>query len=205
MNATKQTVFRERTAQVNRETHETRIRLSVNIDGAGKNEIRTGVGFLDHMLAQVALHGLLDLTVEAQGDLEVDAHHTVEDVALALGEAINKALGERGGIVRMASVSVPMDDSLAQVVVDFSGRPYTVFQAEWHSPAVGTLPTSLIEHFFASFATQARLTLHARVLYGKDDHHQAEALFKALGRALDAATRIDPRRAGALPTTKGVL
>jgi imidazoleglycerol-phosphate dehydratase len=194
-----------RTSQVERQTHETRISLSLNLDGAGEHDIHTGVGFLDHMLAQVAYHGLFDLKVAAQGDLEVDAHHTVEDVALALGEAFHQALGDRKGIVRMASVTVPMDDSLANVVIDLSGRPYTVFQAKWHSPNIGTLPTSLIGHFFESFAVQARCNLHARVLYGKDDHHQAEALFKALGRALDAATMIDPRRAGQIPSTKGTV
>ncbi len=194
-----------RTSQVERQTHETRISLSLNLDGAGQHDIHSGVGFLDHMLAQVAYHGLFDLKVTAQGDLEVDAHHTVEDVALALGEAFHQALGDRKGIVRMASVTVPMDDSLANVVIDLSGRPYTVFQAKWQSPNIGTLPTSLIGHFFESFAVQARCNLHARVHYGKDDHHQAEALFKALGRALDAATMIDPRRAGQIPSTKGTV
>jgi len=194
-----------RTSRIERQTRETRISLSLNLDGAGENDIRTGLGFLDHMLAQVAYHGLFDLKVEAQGDLEVDAHHTVEDVALALGEAFHQALGDRKGIVRMASVTVPMDDSLANVVIDLSGRPYTIFQAKWQNPSIGALPTSLIGHFFESFAVQARCNLHAQVLYGKDDHHQAEALFKALGRALDAATLIDPRRAGQIPSTKGLV
>jgi imidazoleglycerol-phosphate dehydratase len=194
-----------RSSQVDRQTHETRISLSLNLDGAGQHDIQTGIGFLDHMLAQLVYHGLFDLKVAAQGDLEVDAHHTVEDVALALGEAFHQALGDRKGIVRMASVTVPMDDSLANVVIDLSGRPYTVFQAKWQSPNIGALPTSLIGHFFESFAVQARCNLHARVLYGKDDHHQAEALFKALGRALDAATMIDPRRAGQIPSTKGTV
>jgi imidazoleglycerol-phosphate dehydratase len=194
-----------RTAQIERQTRETRISLSLNLDGAGEHDIQTGVGFLDHMLAQIAQHGLFDLKIEAQGDLQVDAHHTVEDVALVLGQAFQEALGDRKGIVRMASVAVPMDDSLASVIVDLSGRPYTVFQANWHGPNIGALPTSLIGHFFESFAIQARCNLHAQVLYGKDDHHQAEALFKALGRALDAATLIDPRRAGQVPSTKGVL
>jgi len=157
------------------------------------------------MLAQVAVHGLFDLQVEAQGDLEVDAHHTVEDVGLALGDAFSQALGDRKGIVRMASAAVPMDDSLAYVVIDLSGRPYTVFQVTWHGPNIGVLPTSLIEHFFESFAVTARCNLHALVLYGKDDHHQAEALFKAFGRALDAATSMDVRRAGQIPSTKGIV
>jgi imidazoleglycerol-phosphate dehydratase len=172
-----------RTAQIERQTRETRISLSLNLDGAGEHDIQTGVGFLDHMLAQIAQHGLFDLKIEAQGDLQVDAHHTVEDVALVLGQAFQEALGDRKGIVRMASVTVPMDDSLASVIVDLSGRPYTVFQANWHGPKIGALPTSLIGHFFESFAIQARCNLHAQVLYGKDDHHQAEALFKEIGRA----------------------
>jgi len=194
-----------RSCRVERQTRETQVSLSLNLDGSGEHQIQTGLGFLDHMLAQVAYHGLFDLKIEAHGDLEVDAHHTVEDVALTLGDAFQQALGDRKGIVRMASVTVPMDDSLATVVIDLSGRPYTVFQAEWHGPAIGALPTSLIGHFFESFSVQARCNLHARVLYGKDDHHQAEALFKAFGRALDAATLIDPRRAGQVPSTKGVV
>jgi imidazoleglycerol-phosphate dehydratase len=194
-----------RSADVSRETKETRVHVSLVIEGSSTERIQTGVGFLDHMLAQVALHGLFDLEISAEGDLQVDSHHTVEDVALTLGEAFLKALGERKGLVRMASATVPMDDSLAMVVVDFSGRPYAVIRAEWHTPMIGGLPTSLIEHFFESFASAARCNLHAQVLYGKDDHHQAEALFKAFGRALDAATQIDPRRAGRIPSTKGVV
>lgn len=194
-----------RQAEVVRDTAETHVRVSLGIDGTGEHRVRTGVGFLDHMLAQTALHGLFDLAVEAAGDLEVDAHHTVEDVALALGEAFRQALGDRWGIVRMGFSAVPMDDSLAEVAVDLSGRPYAVFQAAWHNPSVGELPTSLVEHFFESFAAAARCNLHARVIYGKDDHHQAEALFKAFGRALDAASQLDPRRAGRVPSTKGVL
>jgi len=194
-----------RTAQINRRTAETEIDLHLNLDGAGRHEIATGVGFLDHMLAHLAVHGVFDLTLKAAGDLHVDPHHTVEDVALALGQAFAEALGDKKGLVRIAHAYVPMDETLAFVVVDFSGRPYTVIQSEWHSPAVGGIPTSLIPHFFESFAAAARCSLHARVLYGRDDHHQAEALFKALGRALDAAAQIDPRRAGTIPSTKGTL
>jgi imidazoleglycerol-phosphate dehydratase len=194
-----------RSAHVFRETRETRVDLTLNLDGSGASAVHSGVGFLDHMLDQVALHGLFDLTLDAQGDLDVDMHHTVEDVALALGDAFSQALGERKGIVRCASASVPMDDSLGEVVVDLSGRSYCVFQAEWHGSSVGALPVSLVEHFFASFASQARCNLHARVVYGKDDHHQAEALFKALGRALDMAVQINPRRDGQVPSTKGSL
>jgi len=194
-----------RTAQMNRRTAETEVTLRLNLDGAGQHEIATGIGFLDHMLAHLAMHGLFDLTLKATGDLQVDPHHTVEDVALTLGQAFDEALADKKGIVRMSHAYVPMDETLAFVAVDFSGRPYAVIQSEWHTPAVGGIATSLIPHFFESFAAAARCTLHARVLYGRDDHHQAEALFKALGRALDAATQIDPRRAGRVPSTKGIL
>jgi imidazoleglycerol-phosphate dehydratase len=196
---------RPRKASVKRETNETQIQLELDLDGSGQIDLHSGVGFLDHMLAQLALHGLFDLSLTARGDLDVDCHHTVEDVALALGEAFYQALGDRRGIVRMGSAYVPMDESLAFVAVDLSGRPYAVIQAEWHAPTVGGIPTSLFNHFLESFASQARCNLHARVLYGRDDHHQAEALFKALGRALDAATAIDPRRAARIPSTKGTL
>ena len=194
-----------RKAEITRKTNETEIKLKLELDGGGRYHIHTGLGFLDHMLGQIALHGLFDLELEAKGDLEVDPHHTVEDCALALGQAIDKALGERKGIVRIASAYVPMDESLAFVSLDLSGRPYAVVQADWHNPAVGNIPTSLLPHFLESLATTARLNLHARVLYGRDDHHQAEALFKALGRALDGATQIDPRRQEAIPSTKGKL
>jgi len=194
-----------RTAEVHRKTSETDIHLQINLDGSGKHKIETGVGFLDHMLTHVAVHGLIDINLEAQGDLHIDAHHTVEDCALVLGQAIDQALGERRGIVRMGSAYVPMDETLAFIALDLSGRPYGIVQAEWHSPAVGGIPTSLFPHFLESLAVTARCNLHARVIYGRDDHHQAEALFKALGRALDAATRIDPRREKFIPSTKGKL
>jgi len=197
--------FPGRTSQISRRTAETEITLHLNLDGSGQHEIATGIGFLDHMLAHLAVHGLFDLTLKAAGDLHVDPHHTVEDVALALGQAFDEALSDKKGLVRMGHAYVPMDETLAFVAVDFSGRPYTVMQSEWHTPAVGGIPTSLIPHFLESFAVAARCSLHARLLYGRDDHHQAEALFKALGRALDAATRIDPRRAGLIPSTKGIL
>jgi imidazoleglycerol-phosphate dehydratase len=197
--------FQVRTAHIERRTDETDIALSLRLDGAGRHEISTGIGFLDHMLAHLAVHGLFDLDLKASGDLHVDPHHTVEDVALTLGQAFAEALSDKKGIVRMAHAYVPMDETLAFVAVDFSGRPYAVLQVEWRTPAVGGIPTSLITHFFESFAAAAHCTLHARLLYGRDDHHQAEALFKALGRALDAATQIDPRRAGIVPSTKGIL
>jgi imidazoleglycerol-phosphate dehydratase len=194
-----------RTSTIHRKTNETEISLTLNLDGTGQHDIQTGVGFLDHMLTHIAVHGLFDLTVKAVGDLHIDAHHTIEDTALVLGQAFAEALGDKKGIVRMASAYVPMDEALAFVAVDLSGRPYTVIQADWHTPAIGQFPTSLIGHFIESFAVTARANVHARVLYGRDDHHQCEALFKALGRALDTATTIDPRRAGVVPSTKGSL
>jgi imidazoleglycerol-phosphate dehydratase len=162
------------------------------------------VGFLDHLLSHVAVHGLFDLEVTARGDLEVDEHHTVEDVAIVLGQALDQALGDRRGLVRMGHAYVPMDESLAFVAVDLSGRPYAVIEAEWHTPAIGRMSTSLIPHFLETLAIHGRMNLHARVLYGRDDHHQAEALFKALGRTLDQATMLDSRR-GEVPSTKGTL
>jgi imidazoleglycerol-phosphate dehydratase len=194
-----------RSATVNRSTQETQIQLSLNLDGTGQANIQTGVGFYDHMLHHVAVHGLFDLSIRAQGDLHIDAHHTVEDIAIALGQAFDKALGTREGLVRMASADVPMDEALARVAVDFSGRPFCVFSAPFQAPMLGTMPTALVQHVFESFSVQAKLNLHAQVLYGRDDHHMAEALFKALGRALDAATQLDPRRGGAIPSTKGKL
>ena len=194
-----------RSAKIQRKTSETDITLSLNLDGSGQTKIATGVGFLDHMLRHIAVHGLFDLDVQAAGDLEIDAHHTIEDVAIVLGQAFDQALGDRRGIARMGSAYVPMDEALAFVAIDLSGRPYAVVQAEWHSSMIGALPTSLIPHFLESFAVGARTNLHARVEYGRDDHHQAEALFKALGRALDTATQIDQRRADAIPSTKGLL
>lgn len=194
-----------RAASLHRQTNETDIQLSLNLDGSGQHDIATGIGFLDHVLAHIAVHGLFDLTLRATGDLHVDAHHTIEDTALLLGQALAEAVGDKRGIVRMGSAFVPMDEALAFVAVDLSGRPYAVVQAAWHAPAIGQFPTSLVAHFFESLAASARANVHARVEYGRDDHHQAEALFKALGRALDAATTIDPRRAGLVPSTKGQL
>jgi imidazoleglycerol-phosphate dehydratase len=194
-----------RTAELSRQTNETQIELKLDLDGIGEHKISTGIGFLDHMLTHLAVHGLFDLSVQAKGDLEVDTHHTMEDLALVLGQAFDQALGDRRGIFRMADCFAPMDETLAHVAVDLSGRPYSVIQAEWYTPYVGNIPTTLFPHFFESFAVTARCNLHARVLYGRDDHHQAEALFKAWARALDQATRIDPRRANAIPSTKGTL
>jgi imidazoleglycerol-phosphate dehydratase len=194
-----------RQAHVKRTTGETQVAVGVTLEGSGRYQIDTGIGFLDHMLAHVAVHGLFDLAVEAKGDLHVDAHHTVEDVALTLGQAFDKALGDRAGIVRVGSAYVPMDETLALVIIDLSGRPYAVVDADWSGSLVGGLPVTLIPHVLESIAVTLRANVHARVLYGRDDHHKAEALFKALGRALDAATRLDPRRGAAIPSTKGEL
>jgi imidazoleglycerol-phosphate dehydratase len=194
-----------RSAEIHRKTKETDILVKLKLDGTGIHQIATGIGFLDHMLTHLAVHGLFDIQLQATGDLEIDAHHTIEDCALALGQAFDQALGKREGILRIASATVPMDESLAFVAIDLSGRPYSVFQAEWHAPLIGVFPTSLFEHFFQSLAVTARCNLHARILYGNDDHHKAEALFKALGRALDSATQIDPRRRDVIPSTKGSL
>ncbi len=194
-----------RIANVSRATNETQIEIELNLDGAGAHEIATGVGFLDHMLTHLAVHGLFDLRVQAQGDLHIDVHHTLEDVALALGQAFDRALGDRSGIRRMGDCFAPMDETLAHAAVDFSGRPYAVVRAKWRTPYVGNIPVTLFAHFFESFAVTARCNVHARILYGRDDHHRAEALFKAWARALDAATQLDPRRGGMIPSTKGAL
>lgn len=194
-----------RTAKIERKTNETEITVMLNVDGSGKHDIATGIGFLDHMLTHVAVHGLFDLNIKASGDLNVDEHHTVEDVALVLGQAFAETLGEKQGIGRTAHAYVPMDETLAFVAIDLSGRPYAIVDVEWACPSVGGIATSLFTHFFESFAVAARCNLHARVLYGRDDHHKAEALFKALARTLDEATKLDPRRAKMVPSTKGTL
>ena len=194
-----------RTAEISRLTNETQIQIKLDLDGTGNHQISTGVGFLDHMLTHLAVHGLFDLTVQAKGDLHIDVHHTVEDVALALGQAFDQVLGDRKGIIRMGDCFAPMDETLAHVAIDLSGRPYAVIQAEWYTPYVGNIPTTLFPHFFESFAVTARCNLHAQILYGRDDHHQAEALFKAWARALDIATQVDQGRAGNIPSTKGSL
>jgi histidinol-phosphate aminotransferase len=193
-----------RQAAIRRQTGETDVAATFSLEGTGRARVDTGLGFLDHMLAQIASHGLFDLEVQARGDLEVDEHHTVEDVAIALGQALDAALGDRRGLVRMGHAYAPLDEALARVVVDLSGRPYAVIDAEFTTPRIGAVDTDLIIHFLETLAVHARLSLHAHVLYGRNDHHKAEALFKALGRALDAATQHDPRRQG-IPSTKGVL
>lgn len=192
-----------RRASIHRKTKETGIKVELTIDGSGRHTINSGVGFLDHMLSQVALHGLFDLEIEADGDLEIDSHHTVEDCALALGQAFDRALQERKGIQRMASATVPMDDAIATVSLDLSGRGYPVLKLAWAEPSIGGVPSSLLAHFFESFAAAIKANLHASIPYGRNGHHQAEALFKALGRSLDQATQLDPRRQEDVPSTKG--
>jgi len=192
----------ERKAAVKRETKETKVSLELNIDGSGKWEVNTGVTMFDHLLAQLARHGVFDIKISATGD---DQHHLVEDVAICLGKAFSETLGEKRGIVRMASATVPMDDALVLAAVDFGGRGYTVLELPFSKNDMRGLSTDLIRHFLETFAIEARLNLHAKIIYGVNDHHKAEALFKALGRALDTATRIDERISGELPTTKEFL
>ncbi len=195
----------KRSAIVTRTTKETRVSIELDVDGSGEFDIQTGIGMLDHLLSHVAKHGVFDITLRATGDLHVDQHHTVEDVAITLGQALSQAIGERKGIVRMGYAVVPMDEALALVAVDLSGRGYAVVDVPFEEWETDELKTGLVRHFLESFASEARLNLHARLLAGKDDHHKAEAVFKALGRALSDATRIEPRRAGKVPSTKGVI
>jgi imidazoleglycerol-phosphate dehydratase len=194
-----------RAATVRRKTGETEIEITLNLDGQGHAQVSTGVGFLDHMLSALARHARFDLTIQATGDLQVDEHHTVEDVAISLGQALAEALGDRAGITRMGHAIVPMDDALALVAVDIGGRGYCVFDGHFDTPCIGQMGTSLVPHFFESLAMEARINLHARLLAGRDDHHRAEALFKALARALHQATRLDPTLGGELPSTKNFI
>jgi imidazoleglycerol-phosphate dehydratase len=194
-----------RTGSNRRETRETRVAVELDLDGRGEYRVSTGIGFLDHMLEAVARHGRIDLTIEAQGDLHVDGHHTAEDVAICLGRALDAALGDRAGLRRMGHAIVPMDEALAMVAVDLSGRGVAVLEVSFAGESVGALRAEMIPHFLQSLALEARLSLHARILAGANDHHRAEALFKALARALHDATTLDPRLAGAVPSTKGVL
>ena len=193
-----------RTACIKRQTAETSISLELDLDGSGKAEIRTPVPFFNHMLDQLVCHGLFDLRLEAEGDVEVDAHHTVEDAGIALGEAFRQALGNKAGIRRYGDRLLPMDEALVSVAIDFSGRSCLVFTADLPKACLGTFDVELTKEFFAAFARQAGVTLHIRVLYGENLHHIVEAIFKAFGRALDEATSLDPRVAG-MPSTKGQL
>ena len=193
-----------RTASVTRTTNETDITVQLALDGAGKADISTGIGFFDHMLEGFARHGLFDLTVRCKGDLQVDGHHTVEDVGIALGTAIRQALGDKKGITRYGSSLLPMDETLALCAVDLCGRPYFVCDAPFTAPACGGMDTQLAREFFYAVSYTAAMNLHLKVLYGENDHHKMEALFKAFARALDAATRLDARVEG-VPSTKGSL
>ena len=195
----------ERRATVTRTTSETEVEATVAIDGAGDFDGATGIGFLDHMLAQLARHGLFSIEVKAEGDLHIDAHHTAEDVAIVLGRAFNDALGDRQGIQRMGDATVPMDEALAHAAVDLAGRDFSAFHGDFKQDRIGGLETSLLPHIIGSLARHMGAAIHVRVLAGEDDHHKAEAVFKALARALDQATALDPRRAGAVPSTKGTL
>jgi imidazoleglycerol-phosphate dehydratase len=192
----------KRESVIKRETKETKIDLELKLDGSGKWQVSTGIKMLDHLLAQLAQHGIFDLTISATGN---DQHHVAEDIAICLGKALGEALGEKRGIVRMADASVPMDDALAMVALDVSGRGYTVLELPFRDNDMRGFATDLIRHFLESFAIEARMNLHARIVYGTNDHHKAEALFKALGRALDKATRIDERICGELPSTKDLM
>lgn len=194
-----------RQAETVRTTRETNITVRLNLDGSGQAGVHTGVGMLDHLLRQFAFHGLFDLEIIATGDIEVDAHHLTEDIAITLGQALDEALGTRDGITRFSSIMVPMDEALATIALDLGGRGFARVEAAFLAPNVGQLPTSLIRHFLDSFARESRLTLHARLEGHLDDHHGAEALFKALGRALAAGVSPDPRRVGQIPSTKATI
>jgi imidazoleglycerol-phosphate dehydratase len=194
-----------RQATVTRETRESRVSVQVDLDGTGQADVSTGIGFLDHMLTSLARHARFDLTVRAEGDLYVDQHHTAEDVGITLGQAFNQALGDRAGIRRFGHAIVPLDEALALVAVDLGGRGWPVIDLPFNGPTIGGLATEMIPHLLQSFAQDGRLNLHVRLMAGENDHHRAEATFKALARALDDATRPDPRLAGAIPSTKGVL
>lgn len=194
-----------RTAHIERTTSETQIIVDLNLDGSGQRQISTGVGFFDHMLDLMAAHGMLDLTVQAQGDLEIDAHHTVEDVGIALGQAFRQALGERRGIVRYGHTLLPMDETLAMVALDFSNRGLFVGDLRFSRQQIGQFDTELVGEFLRALAQNAGFTLHVRLLCGENTHHQIEAIFKGLGQAIRQAVATDPRRADDLPSTKGLL
>jgi imidazoleglycerol-phosphate dehydratase len=194
-----------RKASLERNTKETKITVDVNIDGKGKAEITTGIGFLDHMLEQVARHSLMDITLTVKGDLHVDQHHTAEDSGIALGQALTKALGDKMGITRFASVLLPMDDALTRVSLDISGRPFLVWKVDLTRSEIGEMDTELFREWFGAFAQNAGLTLHVECLYGENNHHMIESCYKGLARALGQALAIDPRQADMVPSTKGTL
>lgn len=194
-----------RTASITRNTNETQIRVSINLDGSGQQKLNTGVPFLDHMLDQIARHGLIDLDIEANGDLHIDAHHTVEDVGITLGQAFAKAMGDKKGIRRYGHAYVPLDEALSRVVIDFSGRPGLEFHVPWKRAMIGGFDVDLTHEFFQGFVNHALVSLHIDNLRGENAHHQCETVFKAFGRALRMATELDPRSAGTIPSTKGSL
>ena len=194
-----------RTGTVDRKTKETSISVAVDLDGSGRSQISTGIGFLDHMLDQLSRHSLMDLKVEAKGDLHIDFHHTTEDSGIVLGQAVAKALGDKQGIARYASLHLPMDETLTRVAVDVSGRPYLIWKVAFSQPKLGEMDTELFREWFQAFAQNAGITLHVENLYGDNNHHIAETCFKGLARALRAAIAIDPRQAGRVPSTKGTL
>ncbi|MEO8457916.1 MAG: imidazoleglycerol-phosphate dehydratase HisB [Chloroflexota bacterium] len=195
----------ERRAEITRETRETNITLTLDLDGSGQYEVTTGIGMLDHLLESLARHALFDLTVRATGDIDRDTHHLLEDVGLVLGQALDQALGDRRGITRFADAAIAMDESLAQVVIDLGGRPYAAIDTPFIRDLIGELPTENIAHLLEAMAQEGRLNLHVRVLSGDNDHHIAEAVFKGLARCLRAAVAIDPRASGAIPSTKDLL
>ena len=194
-----------RRAAVERQTRETRIQAKIDLDGSGRYTIRTGVGFFDHMLEQLARHSLIDIELTAEGDLHIDAHHTVEDSGIVLGRALREALGERVGITRYADAAVPMDETLTRVAVDVSGRPVLVWRVDFTQPRLGDMDTELLREWFHAFTQAAGITLHVETAYGVNNHHIAESCFKALARALRVAVAVDPRRPDAVPSTKGSL
>jgi imidazoleglycerol-phosphate dehydratase len=194
-----------RKASVERKTKETEISVSVDLDGSGKSEIATGIGFLDHMLEQLSRHSLIDLTVKAKGDLHIDFHHTTEDTGIAIGEAVSKALGDRTGINRYGDAMIPMDETLTRVALDASNRPYLIWKVSFTKPKLGEMDTELFKEWFQAFAQNAGLTLHIENIYGENNHHIVESCYKGLARALRAAVEIDPRKSDAIPSTKGVL
>ncbi len=194
-----------RNAEVKRQTKETRISVRVSLDGSGATRIATGIGFFDHMLDQLGRHSLIDLEIEAEGDLHIDQHHTVEDTGIALGEALRRALGEKRGIRRYADVNLPMDETLTRCALDLSGRAFLVFRTNFHTGKIGDFDTQLVREFFQAFAMNAGITLHIETLYGANDHHIAESCFKAVARALREAVEIDARQSGQIPSTKGTI
>ncbi|MFJ5446278.1 imidazoleglycerol-phosphate dehydratase HisB [Methylobacillus methanolivorans] len=194
-----------RNAEVSRNTLETKIAVAINLDGTGVSKLNSGVGFFDHMLDQIARHGMMDINVECQGDLHIDAHHTVEDVGIALGQAFSRALGDKKGIRRYAHAYVPLDEALSRVVLDISGRPGLEFNVDFTRARIGEFDVDLVREFFQGFVNHAAITLHIDNLRGKNAHHQAETIFKAFGRALRAAVELDPRMVGIMPSTKGSL